>query len=115
MVASCTRSLGWAIWREKSNPSLKVKRQFEKSNGKFAWWRESRKPTWGGSPPPSTRRPRRPSWGRTPSSQPATLHLYKEGPGCPSSLHPTPPKTLALAAGLLQVVAALGFLQVAKL
>ena len=30
----------------------KVKRQFEKSNGSFAWWRESTKPTWRGVPLP---------------------------------------------------------------
>src|SRR3954464_9502926 len=97
MVASCTRSLGCAIWRDKSNPSLKVKRQFEKSNCYFAWWRESRKPTWGGSPSPSTAG----QGGRVgeglPSPWPRPPTYIRRGRAAPPRPTPCPLQTLALS------------------
>src|SRR4051812_27473968 len=54
------RSLGWdpgyheEIRRLNVVRSLGMVRDIRDIVCKFAWWRESRKPTWGGSPPPST-------------------------------------------------------------
>src|SRR3954464_10543254 len=92
MVASCTRSLGCAIWRDKSNPSLKVKRQFEKSNGKFAWWRESRKPTWGGSPlPPPAGQGGRVGGGLPPPNRPSSTYIRRgREPPTPHTSNPSP-------------------------
>src|SRR3954463_665109 len=53
-----------------SNANLK------KSNGKFAWWRESRKPTWGGVPlPPPAGQGGRVGGGLPPPNRPPSTYI----------------------------------------
>src|SRR3954469_21357305 len=81
----------------KSNANLK------KSNGKFAWWRESRKPTWGGSPlPPPPGQGGRVGGGLPPPNRPPSTYIRRgRAPPTPHTKNPS-----LLAAGLLQVAAA---------
>src|SRR4051812_36181793 len=69
----------------------KVKRQFEKSNDSFAWWRESRKPTWGGVPlPPPAGQGGRLGGGLPPlGRRPPTYK--RRGRGAPLDTHLSPP------------------------
>src|SRR3954468_5916523 len=70
----------------KSNTNLK------KSNGKFAWWRESRKPTWGESllPPPSGQGGR--VWGGLPPpNRPRSTYIRRgRAPPTPHTQNPSP-------------------------
>src|SRR4051812_27644507 len=71
------------VW--KSNANLK------KSNGKFAWWRESRKPTWGGVPlPPPAVQGGRVGGGLPPPNRPPSTYIRLKTLAL-SSKSPAPP------------------------